>query len=224
VILRASGKDGLSAEALESLRALDSDLGRGALFVYPTDTLYALGCRATDIGALRALRSLKRRDDTKPLPLIAASPQQLEPLGVTAFADGPRGDARALRLAESLWPGPLTLIVPAPSAPMALHAGTGTLAVRVPDSRIAIDLARLFGPLVSTSANLAGEPPCRTAGEAEAACRRGSESTLAAVIDAGALDGLPSTIVDLTQTVGPPRLARAGRIPWNEVLAALERG
>lgn len=193
--LRSSG---LVPEETEEAAAL---LRRGALAIYPTDTLYAIGCRALDGEAVARLREAKSRESHKALPVIVAEVSQARSLAA-------RWPDEAQRLADAFWPGPLTLVVPAAaSLPKELLAGASTIAVRVPASDIARRLAGLVGPLVSTSANLAGEPACVTVDLAAAAFPL---ATLA--FDAGPLDGAPSTIVDVTDPLGGVGLLRAGRI------------
>jgi L-threonylcarbamoyladenylate synthase len=182
-------------------REAGARLREGALVIYPTDTLYAIGCRALDGAAVGRLRAAKERERDKPLPVIAADVAQARSLAA-------RWPEEAQRLADAFWPGPLTLVVPASSVlPAELVAGAGSVAVRVPASEVARTLARLAGPLVSTSANRAGETPCLTVDRAAAAFPR---ATLA--FDVGLLEGAPSTIVDLTGPDGGFRILRAGKI------------
>jgi L-threonylcarbamoyladenylate synthase len=189
--------------AAERLRA-------GDLVIYPTDTLYALGALATDGRAAARVRAAKGRDDRKPLPLIAANPEQARGL----FEAWPEA---ARRLAGRFWPGPLTLVLASGSqVPAQVTAGANTVAVRVPALAVAQRLcAAAGGPLVSTSANLSGAPPALTCGEALAAVG----AAVAFAIDGGPGKPLPSTIVDLT--ADEPRLLREGAIPWPDVLAVL---
>src|SRR5204862_5432656 len=115
-------------------------------------------------------------------------------------------------LVARFWPGPLTLVVAARAeVPSAVTAGTGTVAVRVPALELPRALCRGAGPLVSTSANRSGEPPPLTC--AEALAEVGAAAVLA--LDAGPGRPLASTVVDLT--VRPPRLLRAGAVPWEDV-------
>lgn len=176
--------------------------------ILPTDTVYALSCRASDAGAVERLRAAKGRDDGKPLPLVAADVGQL------ALVAGPLTEPAA-RLAARLWPGPLTLVLEARGLPDAVTAGTGSVAVRVPDHDFLRRLCRREGPLVSTSANRSGRPAPRTC--AEAVAEVGSAVALA--IDDGPGRAEPSSIVDVR---GPePRLVRKGATAWDAVLRAL---
>lgn len=192
----------------EGARTVVEALKAGGLVIYPTDTLYAVGCDARNADALARLRAAKGREVGKAFPVIAADEGDARGLAS-------RWPETAARLAAAFWPGPLTLVVPAaPDLPAELLAGALGVAVRVPASSVARALAAGVGPLVSTSANLAGEPPCVTADLALAAF---PDADLA--IDIGPLDGAPSTIVDLTG--GAPRVVREGRIASGDVMAAL---
>jgi len=204
-VVRASGT---APEPRLVARAVDA-LGRGALVIYPTDTLYAIGGRAADAAAADAVRRAKGRDDGKPLPLVAADLEQARALA----AEWPE-DADAL--VARFWPGPLTVVVGArPEVPSSVTAGTGTVAMRVPALELARALCRAAGPLVSTSANRSGEPPPLTCAEAVRAV--GAAAALA--LDSGPGRSLASTVVDLT--VRPARLLRAGAVPWEDVEGVL---
>lgn len=192
----------------QALAAAGRELSRGQLVILPTDTLYALSCRASDAAALGRLREAKGRDDSKPLPLVVADAAQL------LLVAGPLSDAAA-RLAGRLWPGPLTLVLEARGLPDAVTRGTGSVAVRVPAHDFLRNLCRLEGPLVSTSANRSGRDAPLTC--AEAVAEVGAAVALA--IDGGAGRAEPSTIVDVR---GPePLLLRAGATAWEAVLRAL---
>ena len=186
-------------------------LRRGGIVAYPTETFYGLGALAGCPEALARLAAGKLRPAGKPLPLIGADEAQ-----VTAVAS--LEDPVARRLAARFWPGPLTLVLPAAGdlSPV-ITAGGATVGIRIPGDAVARELARRAGgALVSTSANLAGEPPVTTPGELS--------PELLASID-GIADGrptpggLPSTVVAVAG--GRARLVRAGAVPWQEVEAAL---
>jgi len=147
-------------------------LGRGEVIGFPTDTVYGLAVRP---GFESRVYDIKRRPQGMPLILMAASPDQLSGLVEV--------DRRARWYMDRWWPGPLTLVLPA-------EAG-GTLGVRVPDHPLALELLRLAGPLLTTSANLHGEPPALDAAFA-------SLPGLAGVVDGGrAPGGEPSTVIAL---------------------------
>jgi len=167
----------------------------GGVVAFPTDTVYGLGAAADDEVATRRLYRIKGRPAGLPLILMVAAESQLE-----GFV---HVDSRAEAYIRRWWPGPLTLI---------LHAtGGATLGVRIPKHKVALDLLRAAGPLMTTSANLHGKDPAMTAKEA------GLLPGVTVVIDGGAAPGgTASTVLDLT---GPePHVLREGAILAPELL------
>jgi L-threonylcarbamoyladenylate synthase len=192
------------------IREAAAALRRGGLVAYPTETFYALGALARDAAAVERLVDAKGRPDGKPLPLLAPD--------LAAVADVAVLDGAAARVAERFWPGPLTLVLPArPGVAAAVTGGTGTVGIRVPGSEIARTLAReAGGPLVATSANLAGAPPPASA----AALAPELRARLDAVLDGGATaGGLPSTVAEISG--GGVRILRAGPIAQGALERAL---
>lgn len=191
------------ARAAERLRA-------GGLVVYPTETFYALGALAASAAAVARLAAAKLRPGDRPLPLVAADLAAARAVA----ADFP---PLAERLAARFWPGPLTLVLPAaPGLPPEV-SGEGTVGVRVPGSALARDLSRLAGgPLISTSANVAGGPPVVRPSDLD----QGLLLLVDCVLDGGETPGgLPSTVVAVDGR--GPRLLRPGAVPWESLLAAL---
>ncbi|WP_242344541.1 L-threonylcarbamoyladenylate synthase [Anaeromyxobacter terrae] len=184
-------------------------LRRGGLVAYPTETFYGLGALARDAEALDRLARAKLRPEGKPLPLLAADVAQVNTVA--------RLDGLAARLAARFWPGPLTLVLPAaPDLDAAITAGSGTVAIRVPGGEIARSLARQAGgAIVSTSANLSGEPPPTAASELSPDL----VARIDHVLDGGRTPGgLPSTIVEVAGE--GVRLLREGAIPLEAVRRA----
>ena len=130
----------------------------GGVIAYPTEAVYGIGCLPWHEEALLRVLSLKRRSALKGLIVVAASIDQLEPLAV--LPGGAIGDEMRAR-----WPGPFTWIVQArPAVPALLTGGRPTIAVRVSAHPIVQRLCRRTGSaLVSTSANLSGAAPARSA-------------------------------------------------------------
>ena len=177
------------------LRRAAQLLRSGAVVAFPTDTVYGLGASADDEVAQKRIYQIKGRPVGMPLILMVAAESQLEGLVHV--------DSQAEAMMRKWWPGPLTLV---------LHAlGGGTLGVRIPKHKVALDLLRHAGPLMTTSANLHGRDPAMSAEEA------GALSGVMAVVDGGAArGGMASTVVDLT---GPePHVLREGAIPAPELL------
>ena len=195
-----------------ALRPAAAWLREGGVVGFPTDTFYGLAADPRSPAAIQDLFDLKGRSPDAAIPLIAGSRLQVEETCGSLGAAG-------TRLAARFWPGPLALLVDAPaSIGAAVHAGTGAIAVRVPDHPIARALALVWGGLITaTSANVSGEAPGTTAASLDGLAARGRVF----VIDGGTTPGgAPSTIVDAR--LSPPRLVRAGAVAWERVLESLQ--
>ncbi len=135
----------------------------GGIVAYPTESVFGLGCDPLNHSAIERLLELKHRNADQGLILIAATPSQLEP-----FIE----DIEPLRWQSVLrtWPGPATWLMPAKASINRILTGKhDTLAVRVTAHRIASDLCLACdSALVSTSANVSGQPPARDAREVKA--------------------------------------------------------
>lgn len=142
-----------TASAL-SAPALAASLQRGQLALFPTDTLPAL---AAIPAAAERLWILKARPATKPLILMGA-----DAAGLFAALEQPL-HPDWIRMAQRVWPGACTLVLPASGSLVAcLHPQGGSIGLRVPAFEPALALLRITGPLATTSANRSGEEPCRT--------------------------------------------------------------
>lgn len=138
----------MQREADEAVRVLRE----GGILLYPTDTVWGLGCDATDEAAVARIYALKRSENKKSMLVLCASPDM-----VVRYVD--RAPAIAFEVME-LATRPLTLILPgATKVASNLIPDEGTLGVRVPDHEFCRRILRGLGrPIVSTSANLSGEP------------------------------------------------------------------
>ena len=180
-----------SAIELTEIAAL---LRAGGVALLPTDTIYGLHAVATDERAITRIAEVKGRDEGKPFVVIAASLAQLESIGAVIEP--------GLRLAlQSLWPAPLTAVLPL-RYPIAASRGIATLAARVPDLSWLRALLETIGPLASTSANRSGEPPIETPAQLAPALRERIDG----IVDSGPHSGEASTIVDFTGE--EPRIVR----------------
>lgn len=138
-----------------SLEDASERLQLGGVIAYPTEAVWGLGCDPFNERAVHRLLSIKQRPVEKGLILIAAELDQLRPcLDLTALPTGRLGDVLAS------WPGPHTWVMPASErAPAWITGAHASLAVRVSAHPTVVALCRTFGgPLVSTSANLSGQP------------------------------------------------------------------
>lgn len=182
---------------------------RGGIVVYPTDTVYGLGCDPFNEEAVRRLFKVKRRPD-KPLPVLALNLKNAE--RIAHFSE------EARKVAQRFWPGGLTLVLPKKEAlPSIVTAGLKSVAVRVPNHPVALKLIELCGGLlIGTSANVSGGEPSTTAQEAQKQLGRAVD----AILNGGAATlTKPSTILDLTS--GTPSILREGALPAAEILKFL---
>jgi len=172
-------------------------LAKGGVVAFPTDTVWGLLADPWNPEAVGRLRSLKGREAQKPLQLLMAEPEQAQSLLPAGYHD-PRFDA----LAETFWPGPLTVVVPGRRVPPWISPA-GTWGLRVPDQPVLRALLRQAGGvLAASSLNRAGAPPVRSFGEAQAF---GADY----VFPGKEPPGVASTVVDLTTA----SVLREGAIP-----------
>lgn len=192
----------LAADDPETIRRARRLLRSGQVVVFPTDTVYGVGAHAFQTEAVAALYAAKNRPATKAIPILVA---QIEDIARVARAV----PAVAWRLAERLWPGGLTLVLPgAKRVPSIVTAGGDSVAVRCPDHPVPLALINAAGaPLAATSANLSGQPSPASVRQVLAQLA----GRVPLIVDGGDCPGgVPSTVVDLS--VSPPRLLRAGSI------------
>jgi L-threonylcarbamoyladenylate synthase len=161
----------------------------GAVGVIPTDTIYGVVARANDKEAVSRLYESKAREN-KPGTIIAANINQLVELGIKR---------RYLTAVADYWPGPVSVIIPCSSDELNyLHLGANGLAVRIPDDKKLSELLSLTGPLLTTSANLPGQPPASKLAEAKEYFGKNMDF----YIDGGDLsNNLPSTIIRIVDDV-----------------------
>ena len=201
--------DGLGV-ALEALRS-------GKSIIMPTDTVYGIACDAFSPDAVTALLAHKGRGRHMPPPVLVASVEDATRLAVSI-------PPVVHDLMGAFWPGGVTIIVEAsPDVEWDLGDTEGTVAIRMPDHAVALELLRASGPLAVSSANLTGQHSSVTAREAYE--QFGDE--LEVYIDAGPVGqaysrapGNPgSTIVDATalSAGGPWRVVRHGVVPWEDL-------
>ena len=203
--------DGSEAAREAAIEAASLAVRRGELVVVPTDTVYGLGADAFDPAAVRRLLKAKGRGPEMPPPVLVSAATTLDALAV-----GIPGYARAL--VDHFWPGPLTLVCTQQSSlQWDLGDTRGTVAVRMPDHEVVLEILERTGPLAVSSANLTGRPPAADADAAEEMLG----DDVSVIIDCGpAQRDLPSTIVDVTGTLG--RVLRTGALSLDDLNAVLE--
>jgi L-threonylcarbamoyladenylate synthase len=197
----------------EALASAIAALREGALVIMPTETVYGLAGDAGDPAAVARIFEAKGRPRFNPLIAHVADLDQARRLA--------RLDARAIRLAEAFWPGPLTLVAPVADGGGGVcdlaRAGLDTVAIRIPAHPVALALLRGFGgALVAPSANRSGRPSPTTFADAVAETGAGA----AVALDGGACGvGLESTVVALLE--GAPRLLRPGAVTRDQIEALI---
>jgi tRNA threonylcarbamoyl adenosine modification protein (Sua5/YciO/YrdC/YwlC family) len=202
---------GTDEEREAAVEAASLAVQRGDLVVLPTDTVYGIGADAFDPAAVRALLLAKGRGRDMPPPVLVSAASTIDALAVKV-----PGYARAL--IEAFWPGPLTLVCHQQSSlQWDLGDTRGTVAVRMPDLPITLELLERTGPLAVSSANKTGMPAATDADQAEQML--GDEVAL--IIDAGeSPGGEASTIIDVTGTQG--RILRRGALSLEQLNEVLE--
>jgi L-threonylcarbamoyladenylate synthase len=173
----------------------------GELVILPTDTVYGLGADAFSPAAVTRLLAAKGRSRDMPPPVLVGTVRAATALVEDLGQDGQR-------LIDEFWPGGLTLVCRATrSLNWDLGDTKGTVAIRMPEDPIALDLLRETGPMAVSSANRTGLPAATTAAQA----RDQLGDAVSVYLDNGTVaGGVASTIVDLTG--GQPRLLRRGAI------------
>jgi len=133
-----------------------SVLRQGGVIAYPTESVYGLGCDPLNETAVKKLLQIKKRAISKGLIVISSNFEELRDLLQPVPPD-------IMQRLNNTWPGPVTWLLPAhEKVPVYLKGNHHTLAVRVSDHPIVKQLCSAFnGPIVSTSANIAGHPPLR---------------------------------------------------------------
>lgn len=180
----------------------------GGVIIFPTDTVYGIGCAAGDDRAVEKIFALKHRPTDKPLAIHAATPAE-----ATAYADTISPAARAL--IDRFWPGPLTIIVQrSPDVSTAAARGGKTIALRCPDDDACRAILAATGPLAATSANRSGAVAYDGGDDVSAL----PEADLA-MISGPTKKRMESTIVDCS--TGAVRILRQGALAVADIADTL---
>lgn len=181
-------------------------LRKGRVVAIPTDALYTLVADPFNLRAVSRVFVAKGRDSHRSLPLLINDSLMAEDLAREL-------SSRFFLLARRFWPGPLTIIVPAaPKVPLRVTGNTGRLALRQSRSAVANALVeQLNQPLISTSANISGQPTCRSGIDVFGTM----DGRVDLVLDGGLCSGAGATTVDVTEPDW--RLVKAGAIHEKEI-------
>lgn len=197
----------------EALREAGQVLQRGGLVAFPTETVYGLGGDALNKESSRKIYAAKGRPSDNPLIVHIANVEALAPIVKEVTTE-------AKKIAESFWPGPLTIILPkAEKVPYETTGGLDTVAVRLPSHPVARKLIEYAGGYVAApSANTSGKPSPTVAKYVI----EDMEGRVDMILDGGEVGiGLESTIIDLTVT--PPQILRPGYVTLDMLEEVLGR-
>jgi L-threonylcarbamoyladenylate synthase len=160
---------------------LSKEILAGKILIYPTDTIYGIGCNALDENAVNKIKEIKSRDKDKPMSVIAPSKQWIKE---NCFID------EGLDTDQYL-PGPYTLILKKKDLNFLSYLSSETLGVRMPDNDFCKEIQKANVPFITTSVNLSGEKPANNIFE----IKQEIINKVDFVIDAGELSGKPSTLI-----------------------------
>lgn len=174
-------------------------LEQGGVIVYPTDTIYGLGCDIFQKKAIEKIYKLKKREKQKSLSIIC---QDIKQISEYAYISD-----QAFKLLKNYLPGPFTFILKAKSKmPSSFLAKNKTVGIRIPDNNICLELVKkLEHPIITTSLNISGQLPLTNPNQLD----KETANKIDIIIDSGDLTNEASTVVDLT---GPePEILRQGQ-------------
>ncbi|HWR50687.1 MAG TPA: L-threonylcarbamoyladenylate synthase [Bryobacteraceae bacterium] len=194
----------------EALDRAAAEIRRGHVIAVPTDALYSLVADPFNLNAVGRVFAAKGREEHRSLPLLIPDLMAAEDLA----KEIPR---RFYVLARHFWPGPLTVIVPAAAkVPLKVTGNTGRLALRQSRSAVVNGLLERLGhPLIATSANISGQPTCRTGIDVFGMM----DGRVSLVLDAGAAAGSGATTVDITEPMW--KVIREGDVQVKDIAECL---
>ncbi|HVI42356.1 MAG TPA: L-threonylcarbamoyladenylate synthase [Anaerovoracaceae bacterium] len=197
--------------ALKKIDEAAEIIVKGGLVAFPTETVYGLGANALDPEAVAKIFAAKGRPGDNPLIVHIARASNIGELT-------PILTPKVIRLIDNFWPGPLTIVLPKkPNVPDITTGGLDTVAIRMPDDPIALELIKKAGcPIAAPSANISGRPS-PTKGEHVVADLDGIVDAI--LIGNDCRVGIESTVLDLTGDI--PTILRPGILTAENIEAAM---
>ena len=185
---------------------------KGRVVAIPSDALYTLVADPLNLHAVGRVFVAKGREIHRSLPLLVSDVVMAEELAKEITI-------RFFLLARRFWPGPLTIITPASAkVPLKVTGNTGRLAIRQSKSHVVSSLLEILNqPLISTSANISGQPTCRSG--IEVFCMMDGRVDL--ILDGGLCAGPGSTTVDITEPYW--KVIKSGAVSEKEIAECLEK-
>jgi L-threonylcarbamoyladenylate synthase len=195
----------------EAIERAAAHVRRGDVVAIPTEALYMLVADPLNLNAVGRVFAAKGREINRSLPLLISGTFMAEELAKEL-------STRFHILARRFWPGPLTIIIPASAkVPLKVTGNTGRLAVRQSRSRAAQALLDwLDQPLIATSANISGQPTCRSGIDVFGTM----DGRVDLVLDGGTCTGQGATTVDITEPYW--KVIRAGAVSEKEIADCLK--
>jgi len=163
-------------------------LNQGKVIVYPTDTIYGLGCLAANKKAIKKIYKIKMREKGRPMLVLVGSLGMAKKYG--------RINRAQEKYLKKIWPGPVSVILESRDRlPRELSGGLKTQAMRLPKNDFLLKIIRKLGvPIVSTSLNLSGQPPVESVKGVEKIFKKEKPDL---IVDAGRQKAKPSRLIDL---------------------------
>ena len=182
----------------DKIKAAVSVLKRAGTVVYPTDTVYGIGANIFDAEAVQKVYQVKKRSPLKPISTCVSKIEDIHKIA--------HMDKDTEKMIEKILPGPFTVILKKKeSVPSILTSGGEKIGVRIPDSKVCMELASAF-PITTTSANISGEK----IPESLDGILKQLDGGVDLILDAGVCKhGIHSTVIDMTDS---PKIVRKGAV------------
>ena len=197
----------------ENVNIASDILKNGGIGIFPTDTVYGIGCDFQNITSLKKIFEIKERNFNKPINILVSNKEMINKLVK---------DINPIEkiLIDNFWPGPFTIIFNKTSlVPDILTSGLNTVGIRMPKNKICLDLIDEFGsPLATSSANISNENPTSVIDEN---LIKNFENKVDFILDSGKIDGgIPSTIVRV-ENDNKINILREGPISFNDIMEVI---
>ena len=185
----------------EKIKAAINVLKSGGTVVYPTDTVYGIGANILDVEAVQKVYQVKKRSPLKPISTCVSKIEDIHKIA--------HMDEDTEKMIEKILPGPFTVILKKKeNVPSILTSGGEKIGVRIPDSKVCMELASAF-PITTTSANISGEK----IPESLDGILKQLDGNVDLILDAGVCKhGIHSTVIDMTDS---PKIVRKGAVMPN---------
>ena len=191
----------------EGIRKATSIVKKGGIIVFPTDTVYGIGCDPYNENSIKKIFKIKSREKNKFLPVLVYSREVASK--IVSF------DKQSEKLAEKFWPGPLTLILDLIDEDLKKSLNLDKkIALRVPNNNCILELLKKCNLLIGTSANISGQKPFTDPSE----CYQNIEG-FDLFLDGGKISGVPSTIIEIIN--GEAKIQREGMLTKEEIKKVL---